>query len=158
METPRAIAGSRLAAMLVSLALCASAGLACVAEDVPATLVLDREVCAQCRMLISEPGFAAQYRSAQGETFFFDDPGCLLLHRADRPDHEPVRAWFEAADARGVLEWVAAESVGFGESERPTPMGYGLRAELWQPSSQLLTLASALEHVQQLEAQRRGGR
>ena len=34
----------------------------------------DRQACAHCRMHLSEPPFAAQLRTAEGEVLYFDDP------------------------------------------------------------------------------------
>jgi copper chaperone NosL len=83
----------------------------------------DRVACARCRMLVSDPAFAAQLHDAAGEVRFFDDPGCLLLHRAETPD-PAARAWFH--DSRGE-RWLADAEVGFVPVDE-TPMGHGLAA------------------------------
>jgi copper chaperone NosL len=83
----------------------------------------DRVACARCRMLVSDPAFAAQLHATTGEVLFFDDPGCLLLQRAEAPDPE-ARAWFH--DSRGE-RWLPEAEAGFVPSAR-TPMGHGLAA------------------------------
>lgn len=89
----------------------------------PVPVAWDRTACARCRMLVSEPRFAAQLHSPSGEVFHFDDPGCLLLFERERA--EPARAaWFHHLDED---RWVRAETVVF-VSASPTPMGYGLGA------------------------------
>jgi copper chaperone NosL len=81
----------------------------------------DRVACARCRMLVGEPAFAAQLHTPAGEVLFFDDPGCLLLHR-----ESPAAgaAWFH--DSRGA-GWLAEADARFVPAER-TPMGHGLAA------------------------------
>jgi copper chaperone NosL len=83
----------------------------------------DRVACAHCRMLVSDPAFAAQLHDAAGEVRFFDDPGCLLLFRAEAPDPS-ARAWFH--DSRGE-RWLAEAEVGFVRVDE-TPMAHGLAA------------------------------
>jgi hypothetical protein len=74
-------------------------------------------------MLISEPRFAAQLETQDGEIQSFDDPGCLLAAlEARSPD---VRAlWFHHVRED---RWLDAAHVAFEEVER-TPMGHGLGA------------------------------
>ena len=74
-------------------------------------------------MLISEPRFAAQLETQDGEIQSFDDPGCLLAALATRSPS--VRAlWFHHVRED---RWLDAAHVAFEETER-TPMGYGLGA------------------------------
>jgi hypothetical protein len=74
-------------------------------------------------MLISDPFFAAQLQTADGETLNFDDPGCLLRWRAEHA--RQVRAvWFHHLREE---RWLAETQVGFVPVAR-TPMGYGLGA------------------------------
>ena len=96
---------------------------ACGPADGPQPIVYDREPCAHCRMLISEPRFAAQLQTQDGEVESFDDPGCLLAVLAARSPR--VRAlWFHHVHED---RWLDAAHVAFEEMER-TPMGYGLGA------------------------------
>ena len=95
----------------------------CTRASGPEPIAFDRESCAHCRMLISDPAFAAQLQTEEGEIFNFDDPGCLLRWRAE---HAPrVRAvWFHhLREAR----WLPEAEVAFVPVSR-TPMGYGLGA------------------------------
>jgi copper chaperone NosL len=104
------------AALLLALA-------ACRAAEGPEPIAFDREPCAQCRMLISEPAFAAQLQTGRGEVYNFDDPGCLLRFLSERsPD---VRAlWFHHSSEE---RWLRETQVAFVEG-RHTPMAYGLGA------------------------------
>jgi hypothetical protein len=106
------------------LAVLISLLVACAREDGPAPVAWDRTRCAHCGMLISDPAFAAQRHSADGEVFHYDDPGCLL-----------AQAGGEAAIAGDTLffhhqvedRWLRADETVFVESSS-SPMGYGLAA------------------------------
>ncbi|MBM4383514.1 MAG: hypothetical protein FJ091_09115 [Deltaproteobacteria bacterium] len=89
----------------------------------PAPVAYDRVACAHCRMLVSEPRFAAQLRRGTGEVLFYDDPGCLLLHRLQLADPES-HAWFH--DSRSD-RWLDDEAVAFLRVAE-SPMGYGFAA------------------------------
>ena len=81
----------------------------------------DRVACARCGMLVSDPVFAAQLHAASGEVFFFDDPGCLLLQRAESAEPRAA-AWFHTSDG-----WLPDAEVGFVHAPQ-TPMGHGFAA------------------------------
>jgi copper chaperone NosL len=125
---------------------------ACAPPEGPQPIVYDREPCAHCRMLISEPRFAAQLESQAGEVLSFDDPGCLLAELATRSSD--VRAlWFHH---HREDRWLDGEHVGFLEVGQ-SPMGYGLAAvEVGTPGA--LSLAQARERVAARDARAEGRR
>lgn len=103
--------------------LSALAALACGPAGGPQPIAYDREPCSQCRMLISEPRFAAQLETQDGEIRNFDDPGCLLA--ALTAQSQEFRAlWFHHLHED---RWLDAEHVAFAPTQR-TPMGHGLGA------------------------------
>jgi copper chaperone NosL len=104
-----------LAAALLGLAACAPEG--------PAEVAWDRVACAHCRMLVSDPRFAAQLQLEDGEVLFFDDPGCLLLARKSL-GRAPRAAYFHESTGEG---WLAEAETAFLRGAT-TPMGYGLGA------------------------------
>jgi copper chaperone NosL len=104
-----------------AIALCLLA-FACRTTDRPAPIVYDREPCAHCRMLISEPRFAAQLETAHGEIRSFDDPGCLLAELDAASNAR--RVWFHHVRED---RWLDGADVAF-EEVAETPMGYGLGA------------------------------
>lgn len=116
---------------LVPLAVAAAAALAVAlglfllqrAPTGPVEPAWDRQPCAHCRMHLSEPGFAAQLRTADGEVFFFDDPGCLFLWQAGRGE-APAAVYFH--DLRAA-RWLAEADAGFVRVA-PTPMAWGYGA------------------------------
>ena len=131
----------RPARVLGPLLLFALGVAACTPAEGPQPIVYDREPCAHCRMLISEPRFAAQLQTETGEILNFDDPGCLLASLAKRSP--PVHAlWFHHASED---RWLDADRVAFAPTER-TPMGYGLGAvDAGSPGA--LSLADAQARV-----------
>jgi hypothetical protein len=88
---------------------------------------------------VGEPAFAAQLHTPAGEVLFFDDPGCLLLHR-DAPGAAAGAAWFH--DARGPA-WLAEADARFVPAER-TPMGHGFAAVAARAAPDGLDAAAAL--------------
>jgi copper chaperone NosL len=92
--------------------------------DGPPAIVVDRTACSHCRMLISEPLYAAAYQAADGEKRVFDDLGCL--RRAARAEHGSLRVWVHDA-ASGA--WIDGRAAVFVSSAAiRTPMGGGLLA------------------------------
>jgi hypothetical protein len=101
-------------------------------------------------MLISERGFAAQIQTADGRVLHFDDPGELLLYRADH-DLESATTWFHH---RTEPRWIPGDRVAF-ERVEPTPMGYGLGARERGEMPGLLSPEEALAQAREREAARR---
>ena len=116
--TLRALSSPAWAALLATLL-----ALAACAPEGPADVAWDRVACAHCRMLVSDPRFAAQLQLTSGEVLFYDDPGCLLLDRATR-DRSARAAWFHDSAGEG---WLAEREVAFAPGME-TPMGYGYAA------------------------------
>ena len=134
----------------VHLALALAVGIAaCVPGGAPRPIAYDREACAHCGMLISEPRFAAQLETADGEIRSFDDPGCLLAELASGlPDARGL--WFHHAREE---RWLDASQVAF-EPREPTPMGFGLAAvDAGTPGA--LSLAEARARVAARQGQSR---
>lgn len=113
----------------------------------PVPVAWDHTTCARCRMLVSDPRFAAQLHAESGEVVFFDDPGCLLAFENEWK--QPVRAtWFHHLEED---RWVSADAVVFVPAD-PTPMGYGLGAR--EKPSEGLSLEAALRAVLARDAAR----
>ena len=93
--------------------------------DGPPEIVVDRTACSHCGMLISEPAYAAAFRTDDGSERVFDDIGCLLAAVRKSPV-AGGRFWFHAADGSG---WVDGASAVFVKSHAlRTPMGGGIIA------------------------------
>lgn len=84
--------------------------------------VWDKQPCAHCHMLVSDPRFAAQLVTHGHERLYFDDPGCLAAYMQAHPT-ELERAWVHS-DAG----WTPTERAHF-KSGASSPMGYGFIAD-----------------------------
>lgn len=137
---------------LRALALAALAVVACGAPaEGPAPVAWNRQDCARCRMLVGEPRFAAQLHTADGAVLHFDDPGCLLLHRAESPGLEVRATWYHHVRED---RWVRGEHAAFVPVGEPTPMGYGLGAVEAGEVPQGLDAEAALAAVRRRESER----
>jgi copper chaperone NosL len=133
---------ARLLALLLALA-----ALACSRRAGPRAIVWDREPCANCHMLISDPAFAAQLETTDGDLPAFDDPGCLLAYRS-RHGASVRRIWFHHLKED---RWIPGDRVAFVRVPR-TPMGYGLGAvDAGTPGALSLEQAQALVAAHEAE-------
>lgn len=112
---------------LAALALAAGLAFAIMRAQAPAQgvrpIIWDRESCSHCAMTISDHRFACQLQTKGGETYDFDDPGCLLTYVARK--HPQVGAiYFHALNGE---TWIKAPDAAFVNGQN-TPMGYGLGA------------------------------
>jgi len=93
--------------------------------DGPVPVIWDKTPCAFCAMHVGDPRFAAQLSTAAGDTYFYDDPGCLFLHEAQLGETTQVhRRWFRNHRQDG---WLETAEVAFERSE-DTPMNFGFGA------------------------------
>jgi copper chaperone NosL len=108
-------------------ALAAALGAACGATaEGPPHIEVDRTPCAHCGMLISEPIYAAAYRTPRSESRVFDDIGCLLKAAAQEPRADALRFWFHDAV---TAVWIdGTDAVFVSSTHLRTPMGGGLVA------------------------------
>ncbi|MBI5853084.1 MAG: hypothetical protein HZB39_18900 [Planctomycetes bacterium] len=128
MSRTQASSGRWIVAGLV-LAVVATVAVAAILSsrlpDGPVDPVWDQQACAHCRMHVGEPRFAAQLQTAQGDVWFYDDPGCLAEHLAD------ARTSGRALDVHAIFFRHLHESRWVGEAAArfvpvsPTPMGFG---------------------------------
>ena len=94
----------------------------------------DRDTCARCNMVISDPRFAAELRGGEKNTAFkFDDIGCLAFWLRDKAAQFPwmaeaaTRLWVaDAADMSGAT-WLDARQAHY-LGGRLSPMGYNFAA------------------------------
>jgi copper chaperone NosL len=93
----------------------------------PADLDAGGEICAWCRMAVSDPRLAAQIVAPAEEPLFFDDIGCLADHLARSGTGHAERIAYLADHRTG--EWVpAAGAVLTRNASFATPMGSHLLA------------------------------
>ncbi len=99
----------------------------------PPQIRYGRDTCAECGMILSDSRFAAAAATANGETYLFDDIGCLLIYRQK---HQPAWAahWVHDLDTQS---WLPAESAWYLVSTNVrSPMGYGIAAFANQNAAQ----------------------
>jgi copper chaperone NosL len=84
--------------------------------------VWDKQPCAHCHMLVSDPRFAAQLVTHAHERLYFDDPGCLAAYAQAHTD-EIELAWVHT-DAG----WTQSSHARF-KTGASSPMGYGFIAD-----------------------------
>lgn len=107
----------------------------------PRPVVWDKTSCAECRMAVSEPAYAAQLQLADGSVLDFDDVGCLFMYLdATAPQVHGIYLHHLREE-----RWVAQEKVGF-VAAGPSPMDYGLGA-VERAVEGGLTFAEARERV-----------
>jgi hypothetical protein len=125
--------------------------LACqTARTGPVPIVWDAEACAECRMHVGEPRFAAQLQTTDGQILNFDDPGCALRFVArERPSIAELYFHHHEEDT-----WLTRSQTAFARAST-SPMGYGLGAttadtpgalSVAQATEQVLRSASAAAH------------
>lgn len=115
----------------------------------PVPVPWDRAACARCRMLVSDPSFAAQLQLESGDVLFFDDPGDLLLY-LDENDPDTHAVWLHHVDED---RWIPRARVAF-VPRRPTPMGFGLGAVEEGFAGDALSWEEALARARAREAER----
>lgn len=115
----------RTLALALALTLVASAlpAMSCSRSDTAAEPVWGKEPCAHCRMLVSASRYAAQ-ASSDGERYFFDDVGCLILWMDAHKAAE--KAWVHDASSNA---WLEARTARYITGAR-TPMDFGLEAHV----------------------------
>ena len=84
-----------------------------------------RDVCSECRMIISDPQFTAVFSDANGEIFKFDDIGCMKLYEErNRPEVKVM--WVRDYASQ---KWLDGSKAFFVFSKSlVTPMGHGIAA------------------------------
>jgi copper chaperone NosL len=89
--------------------------------------ILPEDMCAFCRMAISEKQYAAQFMRRDGGVFKFDDIGCMLNFVKAGGDQGEIIAFF-VVDFE-TRQWTRGESAFYVVSaEFKTPMSHGVAA------------------------------
>ena len=107
-------------AKVVLLALAVTA---CAGGLEPVEPVWGKQACESCRMLVSDPAYAAQLVDERGRRHLFDDVGCLDAYLVDHPTTKPRALWVRAGG-----RWMEAESARYAAGA-PSPMDYGFVAQ-----------------------------
>ena len=98
---------------------------ACKSEPKPVPISSD-DMCAFCKMAISEKKFAAEFLTSDGEAIKFDDLGCMKSYLTKHIEDKPA-AYFVMDFT--TKEWLVAPHAFYVQSsELQTPMGGGVVA------------------------------
>ncbi len=80
--------------------------------------------CPQCKMEIETLKYSAEAVMPDGKTFFFDDPGCLVLWLNDKSVKDKITLWIHTIDTE---KWIDPRNAYYSLTEN-TPMQYGFGA------------------------------
>jgi copper chaperone NosL len=106
----------------------------------PVPVVWNKTVCAECRMAVSERGYAAQLQTRDHQVLDFDDPGCLFRYVEQNAPSIHEIYFHHLREER----WLSREQVAF-VTAHPSPMAYDLGAvDLGVDSAQTFEEASGL--------------
>ncbi len=98
---------------------------ACTTSDGPTEPVWGKQPCAHCAMVLSDHRFGAEVLTSDGDRFFFDDPGCMVLFVEERK-LASARSWVRD---EGAGRWVDARTARY-EGGAQTPMDFGFEAKV----------------------------
>lgn len=100
---------------------------ACQGADLKPVNIMTEDMCAFCKMAISETRYAAEFIDADGMPFKFDDLGCLRHYLQARQKQQDIAAYF-AVNVE-THEWMPAEQAYYVRSSAfKTPMAGGIAA------------------------------
>lgn len=125
MKTFTCITSISMKLRLIELMLCALLLCACGTPPLTPVDLAPEDMCAHCKMAISERRFAAELVGADGEAFKFDELGCLLNYVKA---HQPTSVTWFVMDY-DTREWLRAEQSHFVKAvQYHTPMNGGIVA------------------------------
>ncbi|MCI0387546.1 MAG: nitrous oxide reductase accessory protein NosL [Acidobacteria bacterium] len=100
---------------------------ACAKREPTPVEIAPEDMCAFCRMAISERRFAAEIITRDGDALKFDDIGCMLDYLKGKENQGRIAVYF-VADFE-TREWVRGEVAFYARSaEFKTPMSHGIAA------------------------------
>jgi hypothetical protein len=93
----------------------------------PLAILLGKTNDTQCAMLIKSEENAAEVVAPDGRTWFFDDPGCMVLWLKDKPFKEQATLWVHTIDTK---EWIDGREALYGVTDHSEMhYGFGARAK-----------------------------
>ncbi len=90
----------------------------------PLPIKLDFTNDTECKMLIKTERNAAEVIAPDGRTWFFDDPGCMILWLQDKDFKDKAVIWVHTIDTK---HWIDAKKAWYGVKDH-TAMHYGFGA------------------------------
>jgi copper chaperone NosL len=100
----------------------------------PRPLNLNRDMCAYCKMTITDAIFAAQLTTQQGRQYLFDDVACMLAYTKENPDLKYNK--FYVSDICDATAFIDVELATFlSDEDFRSPMGGNIGAFANQDSA-----------------------
>lgn len=96
--------------------------------DKPPDIAYGRDTCAECHMIISEPRFAAAYRTSDGTERKFDDIGDMVAFGVRQNQLDGSKVWVHDFETEEWLDARTATYVAGDAGAIDTPMGRGVLA------------------------------
>lgn len=94
----------------------------CRSTQVKPVDIFPEDNCALCRMAVSNPAFASEIITADGDALKFDDLSCLEEYRAAHPDLRIAAVFVKDYDSK---TWLPEAQGVIVETGLDTPMGSG---------------------------------
>ncbi len=121
-------------------------------ETGPVEVRFDRDICTRCRMVLSDPRFAAEVRwfpeGKRSRVARFDDIGCAILWLEQQPFAEDPRVEIWVTDHRN-RQWIDARKAWYVPLNS-SPMEYGLGAQS-DPAESALDFRQASARIHEIE-------
>lgn len=95
----------------------------CGSKEIKAVDIYPEDMCAFCRMAVSDERFACELLTESGEALKFDDIGCMEQYLGERQGTVSVQETFYKDYTS--KRWVAATGAIVVETDIMTPMGSG---------------------------------
>ena len=125
-----------LIVIVLMLAVIATLFISMAREDQPVTIMtgntamkplpikFDHTNDPQCAMLLKNDHNAVEVAIPDGRTWFFDDPGCMILWIEKKPFRDQAKIWVHTIDTE---RWIDAKKAHYGVTDK-TEMRYGFGA------------------------------
>ena len=118
----------------------------------PVDVRFDRDTCTHCRMVLSDPRFAAEVRyfpaGKRSKVAKFDDVGCAVIWLEKQPFADDPKTEIWVADHRSQ-QWIDARTATYVPM-KTTPMEYGLGAQS-DPAPNGVDFAQAKVKINEVE-------
>lgn len=94
----------------------------CGSTELKPIEVYPEDMCANCKMAVSDLRFASEIISDQGEVFKLDDIGCMFKYRAKHTELKIAGIFLKDFETKN---WISFERSTIVETDVETPMGSG---------------------------------
>ncbi|MDZ7362485.1 MAG: nitrous oxide reductase accessory protein NosL [candidate division KSB1 bacterium] len=95
---------------------------ACGSSEITPVDIYPEDMCAQCRMAVSDQAFASEIITAEGVVFKFDDLGCLERFKEKSTDLKIAATFVKDYQTK---KWLPYERSTIVQTSIKTPMGSG---------------------------------